>query len=203
MKAVSSRQKAIYNFICNYLHTHSIPPTEREIGQHFNIYQNAVKKHLVSLEVKGMLTLTHNGRSRGIMLNNIPKSVKLPVIETVTNFDNFFADENINGYLAVDERISGTEGAFVFVVNSNEMIALNILPQDKVIVKKMNVVRNGELVVGVYNNQILLRKYFEITGNIILEASDANMSKIVITNPNDFSLKGRVVAVFRDLSFTE
>ncbi|MBL0331315.1 MAG: repressor LexA [Chlorobiota bacterium] len=202
MKEITSRQLSILLFIEQYLRNNQHPPTEREIGSHFNIFQNAVKKHLLALEKKGKISLLRGGKSRGIKLKDYPVAVNVPIIAYIKNKNDITSKENTNGYYSVDEVVTGTEGSFLIEVKSDEMSGAGIKIGDKLVFRKMNYVRNGELVAGFYNGELYIRKFFQIADRVLLESSNNNFPTIAISNIEDFKIEGRAVSLIREISGT-
>ena len=54
-KELTSRQQQIFEWIKNFIHTHRMPPTVREIGEAFGIKSSSVFDLLKALERKGCI----------------------------------------------------------------------------------------------------------------------------------------------------
>ena len=52
---LTDRQRAVLDFIREFIAVKGYPPTLREIADHFTIGRNAVRGHLLSLQRKGFV----------------------------------------------------------------------------------------------------------------------------------------------------
>jgi repressor LexA len=68
MQELTPRQKAVLQFIGDFIVDNSFPPTTREIAQHFGFKsQTAAVNHLRALEFKGRVSW-QSGKSRTIRI---------------------------------------------------------------------------------------------------------------------------------------
>lgn len=66
-RPLTDRQAEIYSYIRARHDRGEIPPTRREIAEHFGFYENAAEDHLKALQRKGRIKLIV-GLKRGIQI---------------------------------------------------------------------------------------------------------------------------------------
>jgi repressor LexA len=67
---LTTRQREVLAFLCEFLRTHQMPPTRRDIARHFGFAsENAAQEHLEALERKCYIVLREN-TARGIFINS-------------------------------------------------------------------------------------------------------------------------------------
>ena len=200
MHDVTPRQASILKYIEKFFRQHQQPPTEREIAEHFRIHQSAVRKHLTALENKGKLSLRRDGRSRGIRLNEFGPAVPIPVVGSVRAGQPLLATENIEGSMMLDSSFAGSEETFLLRVQGDSMIDAGIEEGDLILVRRTDSVRNGEIVVARMRDETTVKRFFDIAGRIVLEPANRNYRPILVDEPEEFRLEGRVVALIREFS---
>ena len=200
MQELTPRQTSILKFIEIFIRKHQQPPAEREIAGHFRIHQSAVRKHLNALEKKGKLTLSRDGRSRGIRLRGVTDAVPVPVLGALAEPAQLLAPENIESTLMLDAGFVGSEQAFLLRVVGDELNDAGIVDGDLVMVRRSDSVRNGEIVVARVAGEIVIRRYFDIAGRIVLEPANKRYRPMTIDDESSFQLEGRVVALIRSMT---
>lgn len=199
MEDLTPRQASVLSFIEKYYRQHQQPPTEREIARHFGINQSAARKHLKALERKGRLIMRNDGRSRGILLNSVAPSVAVPIVGTVRAGTPLLAEENLDGTMMLDMNLVGSEQTFMLRVKGDSMIEAGIFEDDLLLVRRAESVRSGEIVVARIGDETTVKRFYNIAGRIFLEPANKNYSPIMVEEPEEFHLEGRVVALIRDM----
>ncbi len=199
MEELTPRQESVLRFIEKYFSQHQQPPTEREIARHFGINQSAARKHLKALERKGRLTMRHDGRSRGILLNSVAPSVPVPLVGSVRAGTPLLAEENIESHMMLDMNLVGTEQTFLLRVKGDSMIEAGIFEDDLLLVRRAESARSGEIVVARIGDETTVKRFYDIAGRIFLEPANKNYSPIMVEEPEDFRLEGRVITLIRDM----
>ncbi|MDX9973570.1 MAG: winged helix DNA-binding protein, partial [FCB group bacterium] len=111
-KELTRRQATILQFIVDRIREDGLPPTIAEIGEYFNIAStNGVNDHLVALEKKGYIQRTSKARSihvteragQGLYQSEV---ATLPLLGRVAAGYPMFAEENIEGHVAVSSSLA-------------------------------------------------------------------------------------------------
>lgn len=199
MEELTPRQASVLSFIEKYFRQHQQPPTEREIAGHFGINQSAARKHLKALERKGRLAMRNDGTSRGIHLNSIDPTVPVPIVGTVRAGTPLLAEENLEGTMMLDLNMVGSEQTFLLRVRGDSMIEAGIFEDDLLLVRRAESVRSGEIVVARIGDETTVKRFYDIAGRIFLEPANKKYAPIMVEEPEEFHLEGRVVALIRDM----
>lgn len=200
MEELTPRQRQVLDFVTDCLNDRGYPPTLREIALHLGVRGTlGASKHLGALERKGMIRKTA-GRSRGLSLSGRGASaVSLPVVGTVRAGTPQPAEEEIEGYFAIDpDRRRG--GAFFLKVKGDSMIGAGILDGDLALIRPQPAASNGEIVVALINGEATLKRFYRESDAIRLQPENPTLEPIVV-RPGDGEviLAGKVVGIFREM----
>ncbi|MCX7797924.1 MAG: transcriptional repressor LexA [Melioribacter sp.] len=201
---ITERQKEILDFIKEYIDFNGYPPTYREIGKKFNISSTfGVKRHIDALIKKGYLTNeSRTSRTLSLVITNSQTKNKdiidIPIVGRVAAGVPLFAEENIEGNLTIDKNLIGNRTeCFGLKVKGDSMINAGILDGDLVIVQPQREAKNGDIVIALVGDEATMKRFTIKNGKIFLVPENEKYEPIVIENPEDFTIIGKVVGVFR------
>jgi repressor LexA len=205
---LTERQKEILKFIKEFIEQSGFPPTYREIGSHFNIISTfGVKRHLDALIKKGYLNIDSNS-NRSITLTeqanvffNVIKenhSCEIPILGKVAAGYPVFSEQNIEGTLLIDNSLirKGSK-YFGLKVRGDSMIEAGILEGDTVIVKSQKDAINDDIIIAMLDNDTTVKRFSKKNNKVELLPANKDFKPISVNQKNDFSILGKVVAVFR------
>ena len=206
METLTERQGKILGFISGFLEKRRIPPTVREIQEHFRFEStNAVTEHLTSLERKGYLK-RRPGISRGIELASKsapfhPGIAAVPLVGEIAAGTPVLAEENIEGFLYLDKTLIQGDGHFLLKVRGDSMKGAGIFDQDFVLVKKEPRAETGQIVAAYLNGEATVKHFWSKHRVVELRAANPAYSPIRITKEKypDFQILGKVRVVLRVL----
>lgn len=203
MELLTDRQEAVLGFISSFLEQKKIPPTVREIQQHFRFRSpNAVTDHLGLLEKKGYLR-RRAGLSRGIELAGSrvfsrSEVVEVPILGRIAAGAPLLAEENIEGYLKLDQTLIRGDGYFLLRVEGDSMKDAGIYHRDLVLVKKEPAAEPGEIVAAYWNHEATVKYFWPGPKGIELRpANEAYRPLWIDEQETDFRILGKVKAVLR------
>jgi repressor LexA len=203
---VTERQRAILEFLHDYVDEHGYPPTVREIGEAVGLRSpSTVHAHLAQLERAGALRRDPT-KPRAIELTDRrrpgqPDEVevrRLPLVGQIAAGGPLLADENVEEELGVPEPLSA--GAdFLLRVKGDSMIEAGILDGDIVVVQRREDARNGEIVVALAGedesaDEATVKRFFREDGRVRLQPENSALEPIYAPYVR---VLGRVVGVFR------
>lgn len=201
---ITQRQKEILDFIQDYVDFNGYPPTYREIGKRFNISSTfGVKRHIDALIKKGLLSSgSRSSRTLSLVVNNSPikekNIIEIPIVGRVAAGSPILAEENIEGNLSIDKNlIGGRTECFGLKVRGDSMINAGILEGDLVIIQPQKEAQNGDIVIALIGDEATMKRFVVENGKIYLVPENENYEPIVVENPEEFSIIGKVVGVFR------
>ena len=203
---MTERQRAILEFLHEYVDEHGYPPTVREIGEAVGLRSpSTVHAHLAQLERAGALRRDPT-KPRAIELTDRrrpgqPDEIevrRLPLVGQIAAGGPLLAEENVEEELGVPEPLS--EGAdFLLRVKGDSMIDAGILDGDIVVVQRREDARNGEIVVALAGedesaDEATVKRFFREDGRVRLQPENSALEPIYARYVR---VLGRVVGVFR------
>jgi len=203
---VTERQRAILEFLHDYVDEHGYPPTVREIGEAVGLRSpSTVHAHLAQLERAGALRRDPT-KPRAIELTDRrrpgqPDEVevrRLPLVGQIAAGGPLLAEENVEEELGVPQPLSA--GAdFLLRVKGDSMIEAGILDGDIVVVQRREDARNGEIVVALAGedesaDEATVKRFFREDGRVRLQPENSALEPIYAPYVR---VLGRVVGVFR------
>lgn len=201
---LTTAQEEVLNFIRTRLATAGLPPTYREIQEHFGYKAiGTVQDHLRALKKKGMLkevsrTKTRQ-RARGMFpSDHAPEAVKyLSIYGEIAAGSTRDSEQIELGKLTIASHLS--KGAsFALRVVGNSMIDVGILEGDVLIVEQESRIKNGDIVVALVEGETTVKRYREKNGVPWLLPENTRMKPIPLQG-KDFSIQGKVVGLQRKM----
>jgi repressor LexA len=196
---LTSRQKAIYDFLLKTIREKGFAPSIQEIGKQFKIAStNGVSDHLKALEKKGYI---HRVGKRAIEVVNalgkaaISATRDVPVLGKIAAGKPLLSEENFEGHVTIAEDM-GRGKTFALQVKGDSMIGAGILSGDRVIVKQQGTAENGEIVCAVIDGEATLKRFFKKDGVVTLKAENEKYAPITVSE-GEFRIAGRVVGLLR------
>ncbi|MCI0450588.1 MAG: transcriptional repressor LexA [Chlorobi bacterium] len=200
MEKLTKKQSGVLDFIKKSVETRSYPPTYKEIAEKFGNNVNAIQQVIIALVKKGYVEKT-GGVARGLRVkeNIAPAQAKsniitIPLYGNVAAGEPVFADDNIEGYVAVEKpgRTSGT--MFAVTVRGDSMIEKRIVEKDKLIVRKQNTANDGDIVVALLDDEVTVKLFKKNGGRPYLQPANSRYDPI----RKPFKILGIVVGLLRD-----
>ena len=202
MRQLTPKQQQIYAFIRSFTAEKGYPPSVREIGTAVGLRSSStVHFHLKGLEEAGVLVKAE-GKTRAITLADTPHPVaeeehgqrdRVPVVGNVAAGSPILAEECIEDYLTFDT--GGRVGEhFALRVRGESMLEAGILPGDVVVVHQEQQVRNGNIVVALFEDEATVKTYQNRDGHVWLLPENPDYQPI---DGAEAQIIGKVVAVVR------
>ena len=203
MANLTRKQQQIYDFILEFTNRHGYPPSVREIGAAVGLKSpSTVHFHMKGLEEAGVIVKAE-GKTRAISLPGAPlgpvaeeedpRADQIPVVGNVAAGSPILAQECIEDYLTFDTQgLSGEH--FALRVRGESMLNAGILPDDLVVVHRQQEVRNGEIVVALFEDEATVKTYQNRDGHVWLLPENPDYEPI---DGADAQIIGKVVAVVR------
>ena len=207
-KGLSARQKSILEFIEDFYGEHSYPPTIRDIQQACGISSTSVVDYNLRIlereghirrdrEVSRGIEMLVGGRRRGRVpvLGYIAAGEPSPV-PTQESWGDFEAIDE----LEVPQGLLGEvpADAYALRVKGTSMIDALVDDGDVVIVRPVDSVKNGDMVVAWLQaeKEVTLKRLYNEGERVRLQPANSTMSPIYV-DPDNLEVQGKVVAVLR------
>lgn len=125
----------------------------------------------------------------------IPKTKKLPIIGRVACGEPIFAEESFDGYIDIEEGINAD---FCLRAKGDSMIGARIMDGDIVIVKKQDMVNNGEIAVVLIDDEATLKRayFYPEKNKLVLNPENPKYEPLVYIGEelNSIRILGKAVA---------
>jgi repressor LexA len=217
-KSLSKRQRAILDYIWEYVKEFGRPPTIREIGQAANISSTSVVNYnLTRLSEMGFLSRDAEV-SRGLRLTDralelydaaveaIRGLVRIPLVGNIVASEPVeMGHENFGVYddsdaveLSASMFPKNTKDVFALRVRGDSMIDAMVNDGDIVIMRRQETAQNGDMVaVWLTPSDTTTLKYFFNEGSQVrLQPANPHMQPIYV-DPQEVQVQGRVMMVIR------
>ncbi|MBI1912783.1 MAG: repressor LexA [Deltaproteobacteria bacterium] len=201
-RALTQRQKEIFDFLKEFIEEGGYPPSLRDICERFGIKgpKNAAK-HLDALERKGFIKRNPNiSRAIEIIDSAVKNAVSIPIVGHVRAGSPHPAIEDILGHVALDSRFFKCRDAFMLKVEGDSMTGAGIDEGDFLIVRPEKDASDGEIVVAMLDGQATVKRFFRKGGSVMLKPENPNLEPIIIDEMSgEFSIIGKVISVIKQV----
>ena len=196
MSQLTPKQQQIYDYILTFADEHGYPPSVREIAEAVDLKSpSTVHFHLKGLRAAGLISQAE-GKTRAITINSglvHGRKDQVPVVGNVAAGSPILAEECIEDYLTFDTE-GRTGEHFALKVSGESMRNAGILPGDLVVVHQQQSVRNGDIVVALFEDEATVKTYRNKDGHVWLMPENEDYEPI---DGEGCAILGKVVAVVR------
>ncbi len=213
MKALSSKQQHIIDFIRRFWVDMGYPPTVRDIVSGCSISSTSVVDYNLDILAREGYIRRHSGVSRGInLLTQSPspgRSVQVPIIGQISagepipvptpdTWDVTASSETLE---VTEDLTRGKKEVYALKVKGSSMVDALINDGDIVLMQYVNVVENGEMA-AIWlkaEKEVTLKKVYREPGRIRLQPANSRM-KSIYAEPDNVEIQGKVITVIRQLA---
>lgn len=218
---LGERHKKILKFLEKFQSDNGYPPSIREIGENTNISSTSVVNYYLNqLEEMNFIERESNV-SRGIRLlrtlegnlvdaaQSITDMFSIPVVGRIvagepvpvptSDFNYYDQETGIEIARSLLPPREKTEGLFALEVQGDSMIDAMVNDGDIVIMRPVNRAENGEMVAVWLSDrdETTLKYFYSENGKVRLQPANPQMKPIIIDNPAQVKIQGKVVLVIR------
>lgn len=199
---LTEKQEALLRFIEKYQMSYGKSPTLREMREHFKVSSdNSILKHLKALQEKG--ALQKDATPRGIKLLDKVKaklsssgSINIPVLGSIPAGGPVFTDEYVKEWMNVGgDLVKSEKDFFILEVTGQSMIDAGIFEGDLVLVNTKKEPTNGDIVVGLVDDENTLKRFIKEGGHVYLKPENKLYKDIYPVN--ELTVQGVVTALIR------
>lgn len=196
---LTPRQKAIVDYIEEYVRKKGYAPTLAEIGRRFRLRSLAtVHKHLCNLERKGAIKRSYRER-RAIELTsdvNAPRAMAVPLLGRVAAGRPVEAVETVDE-IALPEEMVGYYPTYALRVVGDSMVEDGILDGDYIVVEERPVPQDGDTVIALIGDEATVKRFYRHGKNQIrLQPANERLEPMIV-NADAVRVRGVVTAVLR------
>ena len=210
-KELTSRQEEILEYIKKYSKENRMPPTVREIGNHFEISStNGVRSILAALIKKGYINRSPR-LSRGIEVIDNDKSgnvaeapsntIEIPIVGRVAAGTPILAVQNLEGPVTIDrDFLACRSDVFALRVKGDSMINAGIFDGDLIFARQQKTAERGEIIVAQIDNEATVKYYHPLADHVELRPANPRYRPIIVKNDKDFTIAGKLIGVMRKVN---
>jgi repressor LexA len=199
---LSERQRQVLQFIKEEIRLKGYPPSVREIGEAIGLSSSStVHGHMARLEEKGFIRRDPT-KPRAIEVLDEPgglprkRTVNVPIVGRVTAGLPILAVENVEDHFPLPaDFVRGDEADLFFLtVQGDSMIEAGILAGDNVLVRRQPQAQNGDIVVGLIEDEATVKRFYKEHGHIRLQPENRFMDPIIVPT---VQILGKVIGLIR------
>ncbi|MBU0648985.1 transcriptional repressor LexA [Patescibacteria group bacterium] len=196
---LTKKQKAVLDFVINYIKDNGLSPTVREVAQKFGFSSPATAhEHLQNLKDKGFIKISPDeirGLTPAKKVMNLARSLELPLAGLIAAGQPIEAVEERETMAVPADLVVDGANSYILQVKGESMIEDGILSGDYVIVERNPSPKNGDIIVALLDNTYAtLKRFYRETNRIKLEPANSSMKPIYV---KDLIVQGVVRAVVR------
>jgi len=188
-------ERKLWQFLIDYLATHSFQPSVREIAQHFRIPSTRTVADLMgSLQRKGYIRRTA-GRSRGVVIEGFTGGVgtqPVPVVRWTADGRSVTEE-----HLTLDRSLLATDDAYLVRTNAEDAPLHAVREGDLLLVIPGARVPDDTPVVARVGHHILVRGIERRGTSVRLISPSVDAKDLVLGDGDDFRVLGPLGAVLR------
>ena len=118
----------------------------------------------------------------------------IPIIGTIAAGTPILAEENIEDYFVIDNRVNADFG---LIVKGDSMINADIFDGDIAFIRKQPTLENGEIGAILLDNEATLKRFSKTNDSVILQAENSSMTDWPrIYTEGNIKILGKLVGVY-------
>ena len=199
MTELTTRQRAILEFITRTHRERGYPPSVREIGEAVGLQSpSSVHAQLATLADRGYLRKDPT-RPRAIVVQldetGIPQQTSpvanVPLVGQIAAGAPILATEQIEETLSLPQDLVGTGTLFALKVKGDSMTGAGIFDGDCVVVRQQNDAVNGDIVAALLGDDGVVKTFRQTENHVWLMPENPNYDPIL---GDGCQIMGKVVA---------
>jgi len=205
---LNDKAREIYRLMAGFVAEHGSSPTIREIGEMVSITStNGVRYHLGQLESEGWIR-RNKKLARGIQLlkdldparsRRAEAHSGIPIIGRVAAGLLAGAEEEIEGYVSLDEMFPARDDLFALRVKGQSMKDRGILDGDVVVVRRQQHAREGDAVVALVGDDATVKTFRRTADAIELVPENPDFPTLRFEGEDEVRVAGVVVGLVRPM----
>lgn len=129
-----------------------------------------------------------------------PSSDKIPVLGIVKAGYDYLADENIIGYVTVNDSSLKNDDFFALKVKGDSMVP-EIYENDIAIIKKQNDFENGDYVVALINGEeATIKKGYKTDTGLLLQPVNSSFAPLIFDKKDIDTLPVKIIGVLYNIT---
>lgn len=170
----TKKQRSVLEAVRRVMEREGLPPTTRELARMLKLDVKSIGQHLERLEQRGLI-FRRPRESRNIRLTEKGRAVAgarpagVPLVGQIAAGQPVLAEENLEGYVAMDDFFGRDGGLFLLRVRGDSMEGAGIRDGDVVAVQGEAEVKNGDIAVVVLGGEATVKRFRRKGKMLLLE----------------------------------
>ena len=185
--AMQHKKNELFSQIEAYIYeykekTGGASPTVRDIAYACNTSPSSVSRYMNTMKAEGKIDFVGH---RNIITKdeNVPSTVKVPVLGRVSCGLPLYAEENIEEYVKLPTSMFGNGEYYMLRAVGESMINIGIADGDYVLIRAQNTAGYNQVVVALVDGEeATLKRFRPEEDRIILHPENDTMEDIVVDN---------------------
>lgn len=190
----------VKQYIKSFIDEHNVSPTTYEISSGTGIPRTTVTRYLHELRECGTIKSNGNKHRNIVTADREPlgRSVRVPVLGSVSCGVPKFAEENIEEYVQLPVSLFGDGDFYLLRADGDSMINIGIEAGDLVLIRQQGFADEGQIVVALVEDEATLKRYYPEPQNrrVRLHPENDCLEDIFV---DDCIIQGVAVKVVKDL----
>lgn len=199
------KEREVLEFLAQFQRQYGYSPTLSEIAKATGHKSNSTVHTLIkSLVEKGYIQKV-DGNTRVLkiidekvtfsMMGSHP-AIELPLMGFIAAGAPLEPHTDPNASIFISATmLTGNKTAYALQVKGNSMIEEGIFDGDYVVIEKVNIADNGDIVVAIVDDNLAtLKKFYKEGDRVVLRPANSEMEPIY---PNTLTIQGKVVGLVR------
>ena len=199
---LTTKQRAVLQFLKDYRREHSMPPSYEEIRQEFGFASlNSARKHLLQLHRKGFIRSPWKNQKRALEIleqEEKPVAAKLRLLGTVVAGNPLDSDE-AEEEVEIPESLLRRGEHFGLRVRGDSMVDDGIQDGDLLVVQRRDTADIGQTVVALVEGEATVKRFYRQGKKVELRPANEAFEPIV-TDPTAVQIRGVVVGLMRSFA---
>lgn len=204
MKSLTYKQKQLLTYLQNYIDKYQKPPSCPEIQSYFGFASlSSVYKYLQVLKDKGFICID----KKSAPLISLTKVKERPALRTYQlpllgylNDDGEIENVSKVKKIAYGSSKKLSSSCYLLKVKGGNFLEAGLLHEDLIIIEpRLEAIIGETVLANVYNEQIVIKKYFPNGPYIRLDSFCMQVEPMIVLN-EEVSLHGVILGVIRNYS---
>jgi len=198
MEKLTTLQKKVFTFICDFAKDCGFPPSYSEIASHFSFKSDGtVRTYLEHLERKGYIQRL--GKARGIKIL-FPFAESIPIVGSIAAGNPKDAIEDYIGTIGDIESLHFNDNRFALKIKGDSMVDAGIQDGDLAIIQRNVTIKNGDIAAVLLEDEATLKTIYFENDHIRLQPENITYTPITIKKGTfEARFLGKYIALVREV----
>lgn len=148
---------SIKKYIADFSDMNGYAPSMSEIAEGIGLPKYTVGRYMIAMREQGIIV--YSGAKSASVTNISSRTIRVPVLGTVSCGVSKLAEENIEEYVRLPVALFGSGSFYLLRANGDSMIDAGINDGDIVLIRQQNHADAGQIVVALVDDEATLKRF--------------------------------------------